>query len=153
MKNKKVIIVIIVVVLILLSRIGSVSKDSKNSEAKAITEETKEELKLQFGELLDIKEYESGVIIKAKIESNLTKNMTIGQNFHSVCKLITDEGFNKYDEIKYWAVADMTDGSESKVIQFTLDKHTIDGIYEGTIYATQLKDRDIDLWLHPSLRG
>ena len=106
---------------------------------------------LHYGELLSVTQNGSKVIIKAKTKSNLTNEMTVNQNFLAVADLIRLNGFNTFGEIEYWAVADMTDGSESKVIQFTVDKAAIDGVYNETILTTDLKDYATDVWVLPSL--
>ncbi|MCM1231096.1 MAG: hypothetical protein NC489_13290 [Ruminococcus flavefaciens] len=91
------------------------------------------------------------LVIKAKITSSLTNELTINQNYINVADVILNQGGNNFDEIQYWAVADMADGSESKVIQFTLDKKAIDGIYNGNIVDIELGDYVDDLWILPSL--
>ena len=92
------------------------------------------------------------LVIKAKIESNLTKKMTIDQNFYNVTDIILKQGGDQFNEIQYWAVADMTDGSESKVIQFTVTADTIQAVAEERILPNQLKDHVEDLWILPSLQ-
>ncbi len=59
---------------------------------------------------------------KYKITSSATKKMTVNQNYYTVVNFIKDGGGDQYDEIQYWAVADMQDGSENKVINFTVSK-------------------------------
>lgn len=110
---------------------------------------------VKFGTLLDVNPDGGGegntLVIKVKIEPNLTNEMTISQNYHNVIDIVKDQKCDSYDSIDYWAVADMTDGSEGKVISFTLDKSVINGIKEGNIVATTLKDYLTDLWILPSL--
>ena len=122
------------------------------SEEKAAEENA--EVKLQFGELLDVTENaaDNSVVVKAKIQPSVTNDATIRQNYHNIVYLVTDYGFDKYDTIKYWAVADMTDGKEAKVIQFTVPKETIDGIANEQIFGTNMDSYIEDLFLHPSLR-
>lgn len=116
-------------------------------------EKSERNYKLKFGELLDVVVQESSntLIIKAKINPSMTNKQTVQQNYHSVEDLIRNQGANVYDEIQYWAVADMTDGSESKVINFTLDKGTIDAVANEQIHAIELQDYVSDLWILPSL--
>ena len=66
--------------------------------------------------------------------------------------MILNQGADKYDEIQYWAVADMTDGSESKVISFTVDKDLISMIKNKQIVGNQIVDYGKDLWILPSLK-
>lgn len=108
---------------------------------------------LKHGELLDVTTVAGPLVIKAKIQPSLTNKLTIDQNYMNVADVILNQGGNQFDEIQYWAVADMTDGSESKVISFTLDKATIDGIYNGNIVDIQLGDYANDLWILPSLKN
>ena len=111
-------------------------------------------LELKFGELLDVTYGGDGVVVvKAKITPNLTNKMTIQQNYHSICELITDHGFDSCRELQYWAVADMADGSEGKVISFTLDSDTILGVANQTILPINLDGYLQDLWILPSLLG
>jgi len=109
------------------------------------------DLKLRTGDLLSVTQNGTVVVVKAKIQSNLTNKMTIDQNFSNVDDLIQNHGFDTCTELQYWAVAD-TNVGESKVISFTLDKASIDGIKSGSIVWTQLQERAIDLWILPSLR-
>lgn len=108
---------------------------------------------LEHGELLDYTTVAGPLVIKAKIQPSFTNKLTIDQNYMNVADVILNQGGNQFDEIQYWAVADMTDGSESKVISFTLDKSTIDGIYNGNIIDIQLGDYVTDLWILPSLQN
>ena len=60
---------------------------------------------------------------------------------------------NQYDEIQYWVVADMTDGSEQKVVSFTVPKATIDMVASAERFADNtLGDYVDELWIHQSLR-
>ena len=112
------------------------------------------DLKLQFGELLSVTYGGDGVIVvKSKIQSQLSNRMTIQQNYHSVEDLILNHGFDTCQELQYWAVADMRDGSESKVISFTLDKDLITAVASKHVVAIQLGDYVSDLWILPSLQN
>lgn len=110
---------------------------------------------LEYGELLELNENEvdgkAVVVVKAKIEPQADNKMTVDQNYYNVADLIETQGFDKYDEIQYWAVADMADGSESKAVAFTLDKDLIGKIAAGSFPANTLGDYVTDLWILPSL--
>ncbi len=112
---------------------------------------------LEFGELLDANP-NGGIdmntlVIKAKIKPNLTNRMTITQNYQNVIKMIQSKDYSQYDAISYWAVADMTDGSERKVISFTVDKNCIDAITNGSIASGKTLEKYLtDLWILPSLQ-
>lgn len=121
--------------------------------------------KLLHGKLLDIKEnckkinesdktkcLEKVAIIKAKIESSYSNKATIDQNYFNIENFIKTNNENKYQEIQYWAVADMKNGDESKVISFTLNENTIKQIYNNKIAATQIGDYADDLWILESLK-
>lgn len=112
---------------------------------------------LEYGRLLDANP-DSGVdmntlVIKAKIEPNLTNRMTITQNYQNIIQMLQKDDYTQYDSIQYWAVADMTDGSEGKVISFTVDKSCIESITNGTIASGDtLEEYLTDLWIFPSLQ-
>lgn len=109
---------------------------------------------IPHGEVLDENVTGDTLIIKAKITPSFNNHSTISQNFFNLEDLIKNQGCSKYDEIQYWAVADMTDGSESKVISFTAPKSTIDGIKDGSIEAIAYLDEYgyvTDVYILPSL--
>lgn len=110
-------------------------------------------LQLIHGELLSVIYGGDGVIVvKAKIEPSYSNKATIDQNYFSVCDLIKNHGFNSCSELQYWAVADMSDGSESKVISFTLNSDTIQGVLNESIVENQLGEHAVDLYILPSLQ-
>lgn len=108
-------------------------------------------LTLPHGYILDYNANDGVTVIKAKIEPSLTNKMTIDQNYYNVCDLIQNQGVEP-DELQYWAVADMTDGGEEKVISFTLDSATIAAVKAGTIAENRLGDYVSDLWILSSLQ-
>lgn len=108
-------------------------------------------LKLFTGDLISVIQTNSTVVIKAKIYSRSTNKSTIDQNYFIVADLIKNHGFNTCKELQYWAVADMTDGSESKVISFTLDEETINKVFTESIADIQIGDYATDLWILPGL--
>lgn len=106
------------------------------------------------GKVLDVNVTGNILVVKAKITPSFNNHSTISQNFFNLEDLIKNQGCSKYDEIQYWAVADMTDGSESKVISFTVPKSTIDGINDGSIEAIAYLDEYgyvTDVYILPSL--
>ena len=105
-----------------------------------------------YGELLDLTETDGVCVLKYKITSSVTKKMTINQNYYTVVNFIKDGGGDQYNEIQYWAVADMQDGSESKVISFTVSKGLIEKVKAGTVLPTQMGDYVDELWILSSLR-
>lgn len=156
MKKKLLIVVIVLFAILaaLLLIINSADDDSsKGNQSSSIVPSENEKLELQFGELLSFIDNNEGIaIIKAKIKPSYNNEATINQNYFNIEHLIKDNDFTKYNEIQYWAVADMNDGSESKVVSFTINKDLIDRISNDNIVANELGDYLDDLWIHPSLR-
>jgi len=109
---------------------------------------------LRYGTLLESHSDDNGVlVVKAKISPSYSNRTTINQNGYNVGDLIKNQGADKFNEIQYWAVADMTDGSESKVISFTLNKDLIAKIKEGSLVDNKIVDNAQDVWILPSLRS
>ena len=111
-------------------------------------------LHLRFGDLVSVTKSptSNSVLVKVKIKPLLSNNMTICQNYHNICELIRKNGFDACPEIKYWAVADMTNGKESKVVAFTVNENVIKDIKNRKVFATRLGDYVDNLFIHPSLR-
>lgn len=109
-------------------------------------------LQLLHGQLLSVICNDGIVVVNAKIEPNLTNKMTIQQNYFNVGDLIKNHGFNTCKELQYWAVADMTNGEEEKVISFDLSKEVIEKIYDEQIYDNQIEDYVDNLYIHASLQ-
>ena len=108
---------------------------------------------LKYGELLDLndnRETNGVVVVKAKIKPSSTNDLTVAQNYHNAVDLIANQGFVDC-ELQYWAVADMSDGSEGKVISFTVPADIVEKVASGDVVATQLPDLVTDLWILPSL--
>ena len=106
----------------------------------------------RFGQFLECNVNGSTAVVKFKIEPSTSNKTTIDQNGYNIEDMILNQGADKYDEIQYWAVADMTDGSESKVISFTVDKDLISMIKNKQIVGNQIVDYGKDLWILPSLK-
>ncbi len=107
---------------------------------------------LEFGELLDLTTNYGVTVIKAKIEPSANNTATIDQNYYNVVHYIEDNDMTGIDEIRYWAVADMTNGKEQKAISFTVPKELIDQIKDGKVVANQLGGYVTDLWMIDSLK-
>jgi len=112
-------------------------------------------LKVSFGDTEDITINGTVMVVKAKIGSSYSNRSTITQNFFNVCDLICNQGCGEFDEIQYWAVADMQDGSESKVVSFTVPGDVIEVIAANDVQAFwQELDKYVDdLWVLPSLQS
>lgn len=113
------------------------------------------ELKILHGELLDVTVNDNNVaVVKAKITPSYSNKATIDQNYYNVVDLIRNKGFNEYSEIQYWAVADMTDGSEQKVVSFTVPGEVIQTVFGADAFADNtLGEYVTDLWVHSSLNN
>lgn len=107
---------------------------------------------IKFGTFLEaIETSDNGLVIKAKIQPNYNNKATINQNYYNIEDIIKNQEGDKYEYIDYWAVADMQDGSESKVISFIVDRDLIQNIVEEQVFAIELGDHVKDLWILPSL--
>lgn len=144
---------------------GKEKKEEKANKYIASTENTIEtiqkdtldyEYDIKFGRLEDVyKDEEEGLlVIKTKIKSSYSNKATRTQNYHNIDDIIKNQGGDKFKEIQYWAVADMEDGRESKVISFTLDENLIGKIANNNsdYLPTNIEGKLIDLWILPSLR-
>lgn len=109
--------------------------------------------KAKYGKVLEANELGKSLTIKFKIEPSYNNKLTIHQNGFNVEDLILNQGGSKYDTINYWAVADMTDGSEGKVISFTLDKNLIQSIKNRTVVGNTVVDEANNVWILPSLKN
>ena len=107
--------------------------------------------KVRFGELLSSTVNGKTLVIKAKVSPSFNNKTTIDQNGYNVEDIILNQGGDSFNEIQYWAVADMNDGSESKVISFTLDKNQINAIKNKQLVGNQIVDKANDVWILPSL--
>ena len=146
---------------------GSQTTEPATSPTKHPAEEAKEqpveddieveggEYKLEHGQLISVItneiEGQSVLIIKAKISSSYNNTATVNQNYYNVADLIQSQGCAVFDEIQYWAVADMSDGTEQKVVAFTVDADLIQKIANGQVVTNKLGDYVADLYILPSL--
>lgn len=103
-------------------------------------------LKLHFGELVDLTQNGSTVVVKARFTSHLSRQSFIDQNFFNIGDLVHKNGFNTCEEIQYWAVYQQGD-SEEKVISFTVDKAMIAALFNDQIVPEQLIDLSKDFWI------
>ena len=109
---------------------------------------------LESGTVLEVTVFEGTLIIKAKIEPSLTNKFTIDQNYYNVCDIIQHQGGDRFTRISYWAVADMADGSEGKVISFDVPERLIQAIAANDDYpANTMGEKVEDLWILPSLQS
>lgn len=108
-------------------------------------------MKLNFNTLLEVNTNGGTIIIKAKIKGNLTAKMALKSCYFDAYEAIQEYGLEQFDELDYWAVADMTDGSESKVISYTISKDVMQKVAREEILENKLVDYADDVWVLPSL--
>lgn len=128
-------------------------KEDTSTKDEKKEEEKKQEYKLKHGELLDIKTDNNILIIKAKIKPSWNNKTTIDQNGYNVEDIILNQGGDKFNEIQYWAVADMSNGEEDKVISFTLNKEQINAVKNKQILGNEIVNKANDVWILPSLKN
>lgn len=144
-KNKKInkkIMIGTVIAFLVIAIVGNIlgSKSGKNDIA--------------YGELLSVTDGRNAngtISVRVKIDSNLTNKMTIDQNYYNVVDLIANKGYDNC-ELRYFAVMDRTDGSEGKIMSFTVPSSIVDKIAKGKIVAIQLPDYVTDSWIHPQFK-
>lgn len=136
---------------VLLSPSSTVPNTTTGTE-EATESQQEEAISLQYGELLSLHEQDGIAVVKAKIAPSFSNSATVSQNYYNIEALVKKHGFDKYDEVQYWAVADMTDGSEQKVISFTVPHDVLTKIAAGKLAINQLGSYVTDLWVHQSLR-
>ena len=116
------------------------------------TQSSKSSYKARFGTFIEGNISQNILVVKFKIQSSTSNKATIHQNGYNIEDMILNQGADKYNEIQYWAVADMEDGSESKVISFTVDKDLITKIKNQQVVGNQIVDCAKDVWILPSLK-
>ncbi len=137
--------------------IGCSSKTEANhNEENNTNVEMSDGYSLEFGELVDVNTSEFGdkkiIVIKAKIKPSFNNESTINQNGFNVENLICEQGVDEFDEIQYLAVADMNNGSEEKVISFTVNKEMIQKIKNKEMVGNKIVENAQDVWCLPSLK-
>lgn len=158
--GKKWIVIVAVAVVAIAAAAGGGNKGNQPGKAAMPTAapaaEAAASYKLEHGELVSAIENEidgrSVLVVKAKISSSYNNAATIDQNYYNVEDLVKNQGADKFDEIQYWAVADMSSGSEEKVVSFTVGSELIQQIVAGSLPANQMGDVVADLFIHQTLR-
>ena len=145
------VLVLIVIVVALFFTIGG----GGNKTERLPKSDLPQQSLIPFGTLLDwtVNDLVSPkvIVIKTKITSNLTNKMTIGQNYHNIQSVAKAGEYNDYN-IKYWAVADMENGSESKVISFDVSSDVMKQLANDRILPGDLEKHVENLWILPSLK-
>ena len=116
----------------------------------------KDEVKLDHGELIRVTESKTDeglrALVEAKIKYSIDNELTIEQNYYNVQYLIQDDGFDKYDAIRYQAVGDMSDGTEQVWVAFNMSKDLISKVKAGKIEGFYIGDNVDDLYINYVLR-
>ncbi|MZK53434.1 hypothetical protein [Clostridium beijerinckii] len=131
------------------SKVDEHNKELANSTPQNVTSN----YKALHGKLLEANKLGKTLTVKFKIEPSMRNKLTIDQNGFNVEDLILNQGGDQFDTISYWAVADMEDGSEGKVISFTLNKELIKLVKKQTILGNQIVDKASNVWILPSLKN
>lgn len=126
------------------------SSGTSQEEVSEPEQSNESKYKLNSGEILDVKELDDVLIVKAKVNSQLSDKLTINQNYHNAVSIIKSGG-DKFKEIQYWAVADSNSGDEIKIISFTIPENVIKDTASEKVVAIQYPDLVTDLWVLPSL--
>nr|WP_295735309.1 hypothetical protein [uncultured Intestinibacter sp.] len=106
---------------------------------------------IKYGQFEEAFAYDDLLVVKAKISPSYSNKATINQNNFNVEDIIKNQGGDKFKEIQYWAIADMKDGSESKVISFTVGEDVIQAIKNRRLAGNQIIEYSTDVWILPSL--
>ena len=109
-------------------------------------------IKALYGETDSVQIVGTTLTIKVKIDPSLSNKLTVKQNYLNVEDMIQKQNCNLFHKICYWAVADMTNGSESKVVSFDVDKEMIEAIASGSLDTAFYENYLTDLWIHNSLK-
>lgn len=132
------------------------TQDLPSVETSTDTQSSEPTYTLRFGELLDTTitnlNERSILVIKAKITSSYDNDATVNQNYYNIEDLIKNQQCDSYNEIQYWAVADMSNGKEQKVVSFTVNSSLIQEILSGNVPINKLSNYVDDLFIHASLR-
>ncbi len=123
-------------------------QENTNEEVDSISNVN---LNIKFGTFEEAIKNEDTLVVKAKITPSYNNKATINQNNFNVQDIVKNQGGDTYKEIQYWAVADMEDGSESKVVSFTISESVIQMIANNSIPGNTIMDYATDVWILPSL--
>ena len=107
---------------------------------------------IPYGEVVEAKTNDGALIIEMKVDAQASDKMTVDQNYYNVEGLVKRAGGDQYDEIQYWAIADTTDGDDTKIISFTVPSDLIQSIADGKVPTNRLGSYVDDLYILPSLQ-
>ncbi len=107
---------------------------------------------MKYGDTVNVNVNGSVITVEAKITPSWNNKMTIDQNYYNVCDFIRKYAGTGFTKISYWAIADMSDGSEQKVISFDVPEYMIEKIATQDFADNTLGDYVENLYIHQSLR-
>lgn len=132
------IVIILVIIILMIAFSGNSNNDVKHGELLSLIDGTSSG-----------RQAEEICVLKVK-QKDISTALTIqNQAFDNVINFIKKDG-SKYNEIQYWAVADIN-GTESKVISFTLNKDLISKINNNEIKLSDMKENVSDFWIYPNI--
>lgn len=111
-----------------------------------------ENIKLHQNDLLDVTSYGGNITIKAKIIVKSSNDLTRKSCYFDMYDAIKDYGLDNYLNLSFWAVADMTNGTEQKVISFDIPQDVMKKVADGSIEEGQLINYATDEWLSPAIQ-
>ena len=132
---------------------GTSKSDTNSSSAEASVSSP---YSLKYGDLLDttVTTKEDGYtifVVKAGADLASSNNLTINQQYMNAVDLVQNQGADQYDEVQYWAVADLGNGDE-KIVSFTLPSGVINEIVENDLSAGLLPEYADDLYINQKLK-
>lgn len=130
---------------------GKDIKDANTEDNKG-DKATKTGYTAKFGKVIEANKTDNKLTIKYKIDSSYNNKSTVKQNGFNVEDLILNQGADKFDEINYWAVADMENGNQQKVISFKVDKKLIKEIKDKKVVGNEIVDKAKDVWMNENLK-
>lgn len=118
-----------------MTTIATTEETTVETTTEETTVETEAEtIKLSFGELLDLVDRGEKIVIKAKFDST---SKLLEQSTSDIYWIIQDNP-NTYTHIEFWAVADVPNLGEIKVISFTVNQNTINLIENKYLATTDI---------------
>ena len=128
------------------------SEDSSSSSTPEITTEpTEKPLRVNTGEILDVKENGDTLIVKARVNQLLNNKQTIEQNYFNACELIRSYN-GDCTKLDYWAVTPQSENSDVKIMSFVVPTNTFKTIKAQDFPDITLVNYVTDLWILPSLQ-
>ena len=101
--------------------------------------------------VIEITEYDdNSVYIEVKVEPRNSRTGITSLNEIIIQELVETYGFARYDEVKYNAVSNMSDGTVKPVYTVTLPKKALLLLSIGEISTYELQDYTGDLWINPT---